>query len=58
MPSAAVMRRAPSSVRGTRELVNWILSFGPYVDVLGPESLRREVAETVRETAGLYGDPA
>jgi len=43
------------TVRGTRELVNWILSLGPYVEVLEPEGLRREVADKARETAGLYG---
>jgi proteasome accessory factor B len=32
-------------VCGTVELVNWVLSFGSKVEVLEPQSLRREVAE-------------
>lgn len=46
------------TVRGTEELKNWILSLGPYVEVLEPESLRREVAAGVAETAALYGSRA
>ena len=42
-------------VRGTSELKNWILSLGAFVRVLGPEELRKEVAETLRHGARLYG---
>jgi predicted DNA-binding transcriptional regulator YafY len=45
-------------VRGTTELRNFILSHGPWVKVLKPAALRKEVAELVHETAALYGgDP-
>ena len=42
-------------VRGTTELVHWILGYGPYLKVLRPESLRDEVARKVEETRRLYG---
>jgi len=41
-------------VRGTTELRNFILSLGPWVKVLKPAALRKEVAELARETAALY----
>lgn len=43
------------TVRGTEELRNWILGFGPWVKVLKPKSLRDEVAQLHRGAAGLYG---
>jgi predicted DNA-binding transcriptional regulator YafY len=43
------------TVRGTSELTNWILSQGPYVEVVEPEGLRAAVAGTLREAAGRYG---
>lgn len=41
-------------VRGTAELENWILSLGPYVEVLEPKELRERVAAAVDATAALY----
>jgi proteasome accessory factor B len=42
------------TVRGTTELRNWILSFGPWLKVLKPAKLREEVSELVTEAASLY----
>lgn len=42
------------TVRGTEELRNWILGFGPWIKVLKPKSLRDEVAELLAEAARLY----
>jgi predicted DNA-binding transcriptional regulator YafY len=41
-------------VRGTTELRNFILSLGPWVKVLKPAALRKEVAELAGETMALY----
>jgi proteasome accessory factor B len=41
-------------VRGTTELRNFILSLGPWVKVLKPEVLRKEVAELTSRAADLY----
>jgi predicted DNA-binding transcriptional regulator YafY len=41
-------------VRGTTELKNWILSFGPWIEVLEPAALRVEVAGLLRSGANLY----
>ncbi len=41
-------------VRGTTELRNFILGFGPWIQVLKPRSLRNEVAELLDEAAALY----
>ncbi len=41
-------------VRGTTELKNWILSFGPWIEVLEPRELRAEVAQMLRAGADLY----
>jgi predicted DNA-binding transcriptional regulator YafY len=43
-------------VRGTMELKNWILSFGPWIEVLEPRELRAEVAQMLRRGANLYRD--
>lgn len=45
------------TVRGTEELRNWILGFGPWLEVLGPPALRDEVAAAARRTAALYAGP-
>ena len=42
------------TVRGTTELVPWILSLGPYVEVLKPRALRDEVAAALRQAGHLY----
>jgi len=41
-------------VAGTREIANWIRSWGPDVKVLAPAQLRREVAEDLRRAAAQY----
>jgi predicted DNA-binding transcriptional regulator YafY len=41
-------------VRGTTELKNWIVSFGPWIEVLEPRELRAEVARMLRSAANLY----
>jgi proteasome accessory factor B len=41
-------------VRGTTELRNFILGFGPWLEVLKPAALRKEIAELSHETAALY----
>jgi len=46
------------TVRGTRELANWVLSMAPHVKVLAPESLRDEVAGRLGDGLALYGAPA
>ena len=38
------------------ELVSWIVSWGPQVQVLGPESLRRWVVEELRSALAAYTD--
>lgn len=43
------------TVNGTAELVNWVLSHSPWVEILEPASLREEIAKRARETARLYG---
>jgi predicted DNA-binding transcriptional regulator YafY len=41
-------------VRGTRELVNWVLGMGAFVRVVEPVELREEVAGVLREAVRLY----
>ena len=43
------------TLRGTEELCNCLLGFGPWIRVLKPKSLRDEVAQLHREAARLYG---
>jgi predicted DNA-binding transcriptional regulator YafY len=42
------------TVRGTTELANWIMSMGPWIEVLKPASLRREIAQRHARAARLY----
>ena len=42
------------TVRGTRELANWVLSMAPHVRVVAPEELRAEVAERLAAGVDLY----
>jgi len=45
------------TVRGTTELVPWILSLGQYVEVLKPRTLREEIHESLAEAARIYVAP-
>jgi predicted DNA-binding transcriptional regulator YafY len=42
------------TVRGTTELLPWILSLGPYVEVLKPRALRDQVQESLANAIVLY----
>ncbi len=42
------------TVRGTTELLAWILSLGHYVEVLRPPALREEVRDALTRAAQLY----
>ena len=42
------------TVRGTTELLPWILSLGPYVEVLKPRALREEVQESLAGALHVY----
>jgi hypothetical protein len=44
------------TVRGTDELRNWILSLGPWVEVIEPGALRKQVATLLREATDVYRD--
>lgn len=46
--------RLTMTVRGTRELVNWILGLGPHVRVVSPPELRDEIASQLRQALALY----
>ncbi len=41
-------------VRGIDELANWVLGFGPHVQVLRPPALRERVARDLRAASALY----
>lgn len=43
------------TVKGTAELVNWVLSHSPWIEILEPASLREEISKRARETARLCG---
>ena len=45
-----------AEVLDTHQLRWWLLSFGEYVEVVSPKSLRKEFAETVRNMASYYED--
>ncbi|HEY9157899.1 WYL domain-containing protein [Candidatus Binatus sp.] len=42
------------TVRGTTELANWIMSMGPWIEVLKPGSLRKEIAQRHAGASRLY----
>jgi predicted DNA-binding transcriptional regulator YafY len=42
------------TVRGTTELANWIMSMGPWIEVVKPAALRKEIAERHAKAARLY----
>ena len=46
--------RVTATVRDTLQLRWWLLGFGEQVEVIGPETLREEFAETAREMHKLY----
>ncbi len=46
--------RLTMTVRGTRELVNWILGLGPHVRVVAPRTLRDEVRSHLRAALARY----
>lgn len=41
-----------------RPLQSWILSFGPFARVVGPERLRQAIAAQIDEARAVYGRPA
>ncbi|MBF6568414.1 MAG: WYL domain-containing protein [Candidatus Binataceae bacterium] len=42
------------TVRGTTELRNWVLGFGPWLEVLKPATLCNEVSTLLRKAARNY----
>jgi hypothetical protein len=42
------------TVKGTTELANWIMSMGPWIEVLKPAALRKEIADRHAKAARLY----
>jgi predicted DNA-binding transcriptional regulator YafY len=42
------------TVKGTTELANWIMSMGPWIEVLKPAALRKEVSQRHGRAARLY----
>jgi predicted DNA-binding transcriptional regulator YafY len=48
--------RFTATVPHTERLIWWLLSFGPFVKVEKPLTLRREVASRLREGAAQYGE--
>jgi len=45
-------------LRGTVEVVSWVLGFGGTAEVLEPDSLRHEVRGELAAGVGRYGEPA
>ncbi len=46
--------RVTATVRDTQQLRWWLLGFGDLVEVIGPDTLREEFAETAQEMHKLY----
>ena len=42
------------TVKGTTELAHWIMSMGPWIEVLKPAALRKEIAQRHATAARLY----
>jgi predicted DNA-binding transcriptional regulator YafY len=42
------------TVKGTTELANWIMSMGPWIEVLKPAALRKEIAQRHAKAARFY----
>ncbi|MGH7917203.1 MAG: helix-turn-helix transcriptional regulator, partial [Candidatus Binataceae bacterium] len=63
-PSQQFQRRADGhtvltmKVRGTVELKNWVMGFGPWLEVLKPEALRQEIAGLLNDASAIYAPPA
>ena len=59
-PSQSIEKHADGSVTATwklgdtLEFKSWILSFGPYAEVLTPKALRDEICQSVEATSRLY----
>lgn len=51
-PDGSLLYRV--TVSGSREITRWILGYGPDVEVLEPEWLRRDIARQCAAMAGLY----
>lgn len=47
--------RLEATLVDTLDLRGWLKSYGPTVEVLGPQSLRRAIAAELRAAAALYG---
>ena len=43
-------------VRDLTEVLSWVLSFGPKVRILKPDSLRQAVVKAIGEMGALYGE--
>ena len=43
---------------GLGGVARWVLQYGPHAEVLRPASLRKTVADEVRDLAGVYDDPS
>jgi proteasome accessory factor B len=62
-PTQTVVREADGSVilsfraGGRREIVSWLLSYGPGAELLAPDDLRSEVADAVARMARSYALP-
>lgn len=62
-PSQSLQRQSDGSVLAEfrlstlEEFQNWILSFGPFAEVLEPASLRESIAQSLRETLEGYTLP-
>jgi predicted DNA-binding transcriptional regulator YafY len=46
------------TVRGTNDVLNWVLGFGEHAVVLEPASLRLELAGVTAKMAAAYGPKA
>jgi predicted DNA-binding transcriptional regulator YafY len=42
------------NVRGTMEVRNWVLGFGPWAEVLEPATLRKQMGDLLTEASNLY----
>ena len=47
-----------ATVSNTERLRWWILSYGPYMEILAPKELRQELNQIIRQVAALYKEKA